>query len=88
MKQRPFVLVVHSQAVQSSWEKVVSEMRQMKPWEHQQDAADFARARKSTMNMIGHGNRQNLNGFTCHRLALIKTAFGLSLFITERTRRE
>lgn len=69
MKQRPFVLVVCPQAVQSSWEKVVREMRQMKPWEHQQDAADFARARKSTMLAMDMGTGKTLTALMATDLA-------------------
>lgn len=60
MKQKPFILVVCPQAVQSSWKKVVEGMHTMSPWEHQIEAADYARARPASMLAMDMGTGKTL----------------------------
>lgn len=60
MKQKPFILVVCPQAVESSWQKVVMGMGGMKPWEHQTSAADWSRARDASMLAMDMGTGKTL----------------------------
>ena len=60
MKQRPFILIVCPQAVQSSWEKVVDTMGLLPPWEHQYDAAEFGKERSATMFAMDMGTGKSL----------------------------
>ena len=60
MKQRPFLLVVCPQAVESSWEKAVQDCLTQKPWNHQTEAADFARSRLATLLGMDMGTGKTL----------------------------
>lgn len=60
MKQKPFILVVCPQAVESSWAKITKTYNQMQPWEHQMDAARFARHRRATMLAMDMGTGKTL----------------------------
>lgn len=72
MKVRPFILVVCPQAVESSWEKAVGECTDQKPWQHQTDAADFARARRSSMLAMDMGTGKTLTALLATDFAFKK----------------